>query len=159
MMLERLQQIKQRQRDKSEQALLQAGARLRALETELKGHIETLEEYIVWRKEQEKTLYQQAHDAFLTRSGVDKFRLKIAKLRSHDATLKKNIATCEQQIEAAKNTVQVCQARLQTANKAMEKFASLIALEEKKRALLANRNEENQLDEFVTSRFSGMKSI
>lgn len=159
MMLLRLKQIKQRQLDKSEMALLQAGAKLRSLESELVTHKNALSEYIHWRKQQETKLYQQAHDVFLSRSGIDKFRLKIASLRSHDANLKKNIANCEKCIEQAKQYVNQCQNALQDANKAVEKFASLIAIEEKKIKLLMNRSEENQLDEFVTSRFTGMKVI
>lgn len=159
MMLERLQQLKERQRDKSEQALLQAGAKVRSLEHQLISHKEALIEYVDWRIKQETSLYKHAHESFLSRSGIDTFRLKIANLRSHDAKLKQNIARCEQAIEQAKNHQKECQLSLQKANKAMEKFASLIALEHKKQALDSNRNEENQLDEFVTSRFSGMKLI
>lgn len=157
-MLLKLKMIKQRQRDKSEQALVQAGAKLARLENALTEHSDAFNEYVAWRIEQENALYQHAHDTHLSQSGVDQFRAKIATLRAQDATLQKNIATCELDIEKAKAHQQACYAQLQRANKSVEKFDSLIALETSQRTQMAERDEENQLDEFVTLHFSGMKA-
>ncbi|WP_257285854.1 type III secretion protein [Endozoicomonas sp. SESOKO1] len=115
-----------------------------------------LEEYIVWRSQEEQRLYDNIMNTSIQQHDLDLLKQKVALLREKDASLEQAIADAEQRVAEAEQQVvkaeQVLEAAKQAhykAKLAVEKFEEFCKVQDEEAEKEAKRLEDLEMEEFT----------
>ncbi|USE34674.1 YscO family type III secretion system apparatus protein [Endozoicomonas sp. SCSIO W0465] len=115
-----------------------------------------LEEYIVWRSQEEQRLYDNIMNTSIQQHDLDRLKQKVAMLREKDASLEQAIADAEHRVVEAQQQVteaeQVLEAAKQAhykAKLAVEKFEEFCKVQDEEAEKEAKRLEDLEMEEFT----------
>ena len=115
-----------------------------------------LEEYIVWRSQEEQRLYDNIMNTSIQQHDLDRLKQKVAMLREKDASLEQAIADAEQRVVEAEQQVveaeQILEAAKQAhykAKLAVEKFEEFCKVQDEEAEKEAKRLEDLEMEEFT----------
>ncbi len=155
MIFEKLREIKQYRLTRKQQLLKQIVEKMNILKLKIDEAKESLNVYVNWRLSEEDRLYDEATQSLLSRQGIDELRNEISQLRSKDTVLNQHILDYENQLDVAIKEKEVCAREIVGLQKANEKYKVLC---EREAILIAKEQEfieEDALDEFSMTCYSG----
>ena len=117
---------------------------------------QALEEYIVWRSQEEQRLYDNIMNTSIQQHDLDRLKQKVAVLREKDATLEQDIVDAEQRVAEAQQQVVQAEQVLETARQAhfkakmaVEKFEEFCKVQDEEAEKEAKRLEDLEMEEFT----------
>ncbi|WP_257265519.1 type III secretion protein [Endozoicomonas sp. ONNA2] len=117
---------------------------------------QALEEYIVWRSQEEQRLYDNIMNTSIQQHDLDRLKQKVAVLREKDATLEQDIVDAEQRVAEAQKQVVQAEQVLETARQAhfkakmaVEKFEEFCKVQDEEAEKEAKRLEDLEMEEFT----------
>ena len=115
-----------------------------------------LEEYIVWRSQEEQRLYDNIMNTSIQQHDLDMLKQKVAILRDKDASMEQAISDAEQRVVEAEQLVVEAEQVLETAEQAhyeaklaVEKFEEFCKVQDEEVEKEAKRLEDLEMEEFT----------
>ena len=147
---------------REEGALAEYAARERALTAareETRARRKALEDYLVWRKEEEDRRYQEVLGKEMPRQMMDEFKAGIAALRERDNVLMEALEEARQAEEEAARKKDEAAEALKQCRKDKEKISAHQEIWKAGEAREAERREDLEMEEFTGAKKQEMGEL
>ncbi len=148
-MLHDLLKIKHIREQSAEREVRKCQSQLEKAQQEVKNRQTAFEEYVEWRVQEEKRLYDNIINAEIHQNDLDKLKQEVAILREKDVTLEQAIAEAEKEVEVAKLALLEAQQQHAKAMQAVEKFEEFTKIQDEEAKKEAERLEDLEMEEFT----------
>lgn len=125
-------------------------------EQEVERRKQELQDYILWRSQEEQRLYDNIMNTSVQQHDLDRLKQKVALMRDKDVTLEQAITEAEHQVVNAQQQVAQAEQVLETARQAhfkakqaVEKFEEFCKVQDEEAAKEARRLEDLEMEEFT----------
>lgn len=125
-------------------------------EQEVERRKQELQDYILWRSQEEQRLYDNIMNTNVQQHDLDQLKQKVALMRDKDVTLEQAITEAQQQVVAAQQQVDQAKQVLETARQAhykakqaVEKFEEFCKVQDEEAAKEVSRLEDLEMEEFT----------
>ena len=140
--------VREYREENAKNAVRAAEAAVREAEAEVTKRQESLENYRIWRVEEEERRYDSIMDATLTLEELDEFKAGLASLKNRELKLEESVVEAVRQVEQCRKAVEKARQEAVRARKDVSKILAHkdIWMEEAKKE--AARLEDLELEEF-----------
>ncbi len=151
-MLDDILTIKRRREDDAISAVGKAQRTLERRQAECRDKSRELEEYGVWQAEERVRLFEDVQNRGVTRADLERYREKVALLRQRQLQLEEELAGAEANVVAAQSSLEkATEARL-AAHREVLKYEEYQGILEQERLREAERREETETEDILSSR-------
>lgn len=147
-MLHDLLKIKRIREKSAQDAVRKVRYRLEQATIEVDKKKEELRTYIDWRKQEERSLYDNIINAQVHQHDLDFLKQRIARMREHDLVLEEAIRKAESFVEEVREELRQAEDALRLAMQAVKKFEEFTQVLDEEEAKEKEYKEEQELEEF-----------
>lgn len=150
-----LQQLKTIRKQRMERTYieLQAGKeQLKVCEDNVQHGKQKLADFRVWRLAHQESLFTDLQTSYFSPDDLQNYMAKLEQFKAEEEALAEEIPRLEQVFEAAKTRLLLLRKKLADINRDLEKVNEFIDMEKEELQLLANKKEEDTVDELASFR-------
>ena len=148
-MLHELLKIKKIREQSAETEVRKCQNQLDVAKQEERDKQKAFEEYVQWRIQEEKRLYDNIINTEVHQNDLDKLKLKVAQLREKDVTLEQALVQAGQQVQEAEQALAEAKEAYNLAMQAVQKFEEFTRIQDEEAKKEAERLEDLEMEEFT----------
>ena len=148
-MLHDLLRIKRIREKSAEEEVRKCKYRVELAVQDVETKKKNLEEYKVWRYQEEQRLYDNIMNTSVKQFDLDILKQKVAKLREKDLVLEDAIKEAEKHLEETRQELEEARQKHVLATQAVQKFEEFTDVLDQEEAKEKARLEELELEEFT----------
>lgn len=148
-MLHELLKIKNIREQTAETEVRKCKNRVDAAKQEVRDKQKEFDEYVEWRGQEEKRLYDNIMNMEIHQNDLDHLKQKIALLREKDITLELAVAEAEKQVAVEEQALVEAREHHAKAMQAVQKFEEFTKVQDKEAKKEAERLEDLEMEEFT----------
>ena len=148
-MLHELLRIKNIRVQAAETEVRKCQNRVEAARQEVKNKQKEFEEYVEWRVQEEKQLYDNIINMEIHQNDLDHLKQKIALLREKDVSLEQAVAEAKKKAEVEEQALAEAHEKHAKAMQAVHKFEEFTKVQDEEAKKEAERLEDLELEEFT----------
>ncbi|MYE14169.1 MAG: hypothetical protein F4X99_21415 [Gammaproteobacteria bacterium] len=152
-MLADLLRIKRRREDDAVAAVAEAKAALERRREACRAKERELEEYRTWQVAEKERLYAKVHHRNVTKDILEKYREQLGMIRQRELQIEEERTQAEREAADAQGTLERAQQRRIEAHREVVKFEEYQQTLDAERLRDAQRKEDEETEDVVSSRF------
>lgn len=150
-----LQQLKTIRKQRMERTYIELQAskeHLKVCEDNVQQGKKKLADFRVWRLKHQETLFTELQTSYFSPDDLQNYMAKLEQFKAEEEALAEEIPRLEREFEAAKTRLLQLRKKLADINRDLEKVNEFIDMEKEELQLLANKKEEDIVDELASFR-------